>query len=187
MAVVGQEMVNPISRERWVWLHTAASTGGAFCEFELHLGQGALVAASHIHPFQQERFEVKTGAIRVKAGGVEALLGPGDSRTVEAGAVHAWSNAAEGSSVVLVRLTPALRSEDFFAGFCALAHSGKANSKGMPRNPLRLAVYAHQFRREAQLPATANPIVATILRAFAALGRAVGIETPERGAENAPG
>jgi mannose-6-phosphate isomerase-like protein (cupin superfamily) len=187
MAVVGQEMVNPISRERWVWLHTAASTGGAFCEFELHLGQGALVAASHIHPFQQERFEVKTGAIRVKAGGVEALLGPGDCRTVEAGAVHAWSNAAEGPAVVLVRLTPALRSEDFFAGFCALAHSGKANSKGMPRNPLRLAVYAHQFRREAQLPATANPIVSTILGAFAALGRAVGIETPERGAENAPG
>ena len=87
----------------------------------------------------------------------------------------------------MVRLTPALRSEDFFAGFCALAHSGKANSKGMPRNPLRLAVYAHQFRLEAQLPATANPIVLTILRAFAALGRAVGIETPERGAENAPG
>jgi hypothetical protein len=56
MAVVGQEMVNPISRERWVWLHTAASTGGAFCEFVLHLGHGALVAAPHIHPFQQERF-----------------------------------------------------------------------------------------------------------------------------------
>lgn len=184
MAVVGQEMVNPISRERWVWRHTADSTGGEFCEFELHLGPGALVAAPHMHPFQQERFEVRTGAIRVRAGGAEELLGPGESRTVAAGAVHAWSNAADGPSVVLVRLTPALRSEDFFAAFCELAHSGKANSKGLPRNPLRLAVYAHAFRREAQLPAGANPIVSTILRAFAALGRAVGIEAPQRGVES---
>ena len=177
-AVVGQEMVNPISRERWVWVHTADSTGGEFCEFELHLGQDAVVAAPHMHPFQHEWFEVKTGLISLKAERVEKRLGPGDSWTVEPGVVHAWSNASDGASTVLVRLTPALRSEDFFASFCWLAQAGKANSKGLPRNPLRLAVYAHEFRREVQLPITANPVGATALRMFAALGRVTGIAIP---------
>ena len=35
----------PVSRERFVWRHTATSTGGAYCEFDLHLGEGAVVAA----------------------------------------------------------------------------------------------------------------------------------------------
>lgn len=151
MATVGQVMVNPNSGERFVWLHPAASTGGEFCEFELHLDASAVVAAAHLHPAQQECFEVRTGSIRVRSEGREEILGPGDQRAIEAGAVHAWGSAASGSSIV-VRLTPALRSENFFASFCALAQAGKANAKGMPRNPLQLAVLAHEYRQEAQLP-----------------------------------
>ncbi len=42
---------------------------------------------------------------------------------------------------VVVRLTPALRSEEFFETFCGLAQAGKLNEKGMPRNPLQLVVW----------------------------------------------
>ncbi len=176
MAAVGEEMVNPVSRERFVWRYTAESTRGEFCEFDLHLGEGALVAAPHLHPGQQERFEVKSGSIRLRAQGHEELLAVGDVRTVEPGAVHAWGNAARGETLVTVRLTPALRSEAFFASFCNVANEGQANAKGMPRNPLRLAVLAHEYRDVARLPGAAGSAPAmALLAALSGLGRAFGI------------
>ena len=176
MAAVGEEMVNPVSRERFVWRHTAESTDGEFCEFDLHLGEGALVAAPHLHPGQQERFEVKSGSIRLRSEGQEELLYAGDVRTIESGAVHAWGNAASGETLVTVRLTPALRSEAFFASFCKVANEGRTNTKGMPRNPLRLAVLAHEYKDVARLPGAAGSAPAmTLLAQLSRLGRAFGI------------
>lgn len=176
MATVGEEMVNPVSRERFVWTHTAESTDGGFCEFDLYLGEGALVAAPHLHPGQQERFEVKRGAIRLSSGGQEEVLRVGDVRTIEPCTVHAWGNEGGEEALVTVRLTPALRSEAFFTSFCRVANAGQANARGMPRNPLRLAVCAHEYKDVARLPGAAgSPPAMALLAALAALGRAFGI------------
>jgi quercetin dioxygenase-like cupin family protein len=178
MAKVGEEMVNPVSGERFVWRHTAASTGGAYCEFDLHLSEGAVVAAPHVHPAQQERFEVKSGLIRLRSEDREELLSAGDVRTIEPGTTHAWGNAASGETLVTVRLTPALRSEALFTSFCRVASEGHANAKAMPRNPLRLAVLAHEYRDVARLPGAAGTAPAlAIFGAAARVGRAFGIRT----------
>ncbi len=176
MAVVGEEMVNPVSRERFVWRHTSDTTGGAFCEFDLYLGEGAVVAAAHLHPGQLERFEVRSGSIRLRCDGREEVLSAGDVGTAAAGMTHAWGNAANGETRVTVRLTPALRSEEFFASFCRVANEGHANGKAMPRNPLRLAVLAHEYRDVARLPGAAGSApTRAILGIIAGLGRALGI------------
>jgi hypothetical protein len=79
--------------------------------------------------------------------------------------------------VVLVRLTPALRIEDFFETFCGLARDGKANSKGIPRNPLQLAVLAHEYRHEVRLAGVAGrPPLTSLVRGLATLGRAAGCQ-----------
>src|SRR5438270_13953917 len=176
MAKVGEEMVNPVSRERFVWRHTAESTGDAFCEVDLRLGDGAVVAAPHVHPGQQERFHVRSGLIRLQSEGREEVLSVGDVRTIEPGTTHSWGNAASGETLVTVRLTPALRSEAFFASFCQVANEGRTNAKGMPRNPLRLAVLAHEYRDVARLPGAAGGAPAmTLLALLSRLGRAFGI------------
>ena len=176
MAEVGEEMVNAVSGERFVWRHTATSSGGAYCEFDLHLGEGAVVAAPHVHPGQQERFAVKSGSIRLRSEDQEELLSAGDVRTIEPGTIHSWGNAASGETLVTVRLTPALRSEAFFTSFCRLANEGHANAKAMPRNPLRLAVLVHEYRDVARLPGAAGTAPAlAIFGAFARIGRAFGI------------
>jgi hypothetical protein len=64
MAQVGQQKVNPVTRERFVWRHTDESTQGRFAEFDVHLGEGAVVAAAHVHPAQREQFRVQSGSIR---------------------------------------------------------------------------------------------------------------------------
>src|SRR5262245_16107089 len=129
MAQVGQEMVNATTRERLVWRHTAASTGGEFAEFDLHLGVGATVAVRHTHPNQREDFRVESGAIRLRRGRREETLAVGDERSVDAGVPHSWANVGSGEAHVVVRFTPALRSEEFFETFCGLAEAGKLNKR----------------------------------------------------------
>lgn len=167
MALVGQEMVNPATRERLVWRETATSTNGRHCEFDLYLGEGAVVAMPHMHPQQTEQFWVESGSLRLRIGRQEQALCAGDERTVLAGTAHAWGNTAAGETHVVVRMTPALRAEDFFETFCGLGRDGKLGSRGMPRNPLQLAVWAFDFRREVALPsalaqASALPFVALL-------------------------
>lgn len=175
MAVVGEEMVNPATRERLVWRETAASTGGSYCEFDLHLDEGAVVAMPHMHPHQTERFWVKSGTLRLRIGRQEETLRAGDEQTVVAGMPHAWGNIGAGEAHVVVRLTPALRAEDFFETFCGLGREGKLSSRGMPRNPLQLAVWAFDFRREVALPsAMAQAFALPIVAVLAVIGRLTG-------------
>lgn len=84
---------------------------------------------------------------------------------------HSWGNAASGATLVIVRLTPALRSEAFFASFCRVANEGHANAKAVPRNPLRLAVLAHEYRDVAGLSGTGGtaPALAILRPALAGL------------------
>jgi quercetin dioxygenase-like cupin family protein len=177
MARVGAEMVNPVTRERFVWRHTAASTGGEFAEFDLFLGQGATLAAAHAHPHQREDFRVERGAIVLRVGGgEEERLEAGAERSIEPGTAHTWGQAGPEEAHVVIRLTPALRSEDFFETFCGLAADGKANKKGLPRNPLQAAVLAHEFRREFALPSpAARAIGGPVLAILARLGRWTGL------------
>ena len=135
MVDVGDEMRNPLSGERFVWLATRASTQGAYCEFDLHLDAGAAVAAPHRHPHQEERFTVVSGALLLDQTGRSSRLGPGETGVIPPDVTHRWGNAADGGSHVVVRLTPALHIEDYFATFCAVATAGRATASGIPRNP----------------------------------------------------
>src|SRR5918998_884441 len=109
MTRVGAEMVNPVTRERFVWRHTAASTGGAFAEFDLFLGQGATLAAAHAHPEQREDFRVERGAIVLRVGDKEEQrLGAGAKRSIEPGTPHVWGQTGPDETHVVIRLTPAL-------------------------------------------------------------------------------
>lgn len=178
MARVGQEMVNPVTRERFVWRHTAASTGGEFAEFDLHLGEGAMVAGRHTHPHQREDFRVESGAIRLRYGNSEETLTPGDERSVDAGVPHTWANVGSGDAHVVVRFTPALRSEEFFEAFCGLAQAGKLNKRGIPRNPMQLVVWTHDFRQEIGPPSALLRLVSfPLFAALAPVGRVAGFKS----------
>jgi quercetin dioxygenase-like cupin family protein len=178
VARVGQEMDNPVTRERLVWRATADSTDGRYCEFDLHLKAGAVVALPHVHPHQQEDFRVETGTLRLRIGRQQEMLQPGDQRAVAPGAPHAWGNAGPGDTHVVVRFTPALRIEDFFETFCGLGRDGKLGSRGMPRHPLQLAVWAFAFRREVALPsAVAQSLALPLVALVAAVGRRAGYQS----------
>lgn len=179
MARVGQVFSNPHSGERFVWRATSASTGGEYCEFDLHLSAGAKLAAAHIHPRQTETFTVVAGRIRLRSGGDKRELAEGGSWVIPPGTPHFWGNAVAQPSHVVVRLAPALNIEGFFESFCAIATAGRAGSSGLPRNPLRLAVLLDGYRNEFDFPTRSMRLVlGPAMALLAVIGRAVGITNP---------
>ncbi len=162
MGKSGDVLEHPITRERIVFRKTARDTGGELLQADLYLPPGGFVAAEHIHPRQEERFEVVSGTLRGRVAGKELTAGPGEKVVVPAGTAHVWWNSGDSEMHVLVDVRPALRIENFFETFFGLAQDGKVNPKtGLP-NPLQLAVTLRAFRNElilAQPPRLAQTLL----------------------------
>ena len=68
MAYAGQIIENPVSGERITFRETAADTGGELLAIDLELRPDGHVPGMHVHPIQEERFEVTDGTMRFKLG-----------------------------------------------------------------------------------------------------------------------
>ena len=84
----------------------------------------------------------------MRSGSDRRQLSTGDDALTPAGTPHNWGNGRPKESHAVVRLTSALRIEEFFEAFCSVAEAGLAGNSGLPRNPLQLAVILNAFRRE---------------------------------------
>ena len=148
MVKSGDVLEHPITRERIIFRKTAHDTNGELLQADFYLPPGGFVAAEHIHPLQEERFEVLAGTLRGRIAGKEVTGGPGETVVVPAGTPHVWWNSGDAEMHVLVEVRPALRIEVFFETFFGLAQDTKVNPKtGLP-NPLQLAVTLQAFRNE---------------------------------------
>lgn len=175
MIHIGDSFENPVTRERFVWRATTSSTGGQYCEFDLHLGPGAKLAAAHRHPGQLESFSLLSGSLQMKVAGQRRSVLAGEDVVVPAGTAHSWGNVADTPAHVLVRLTPSLLIDEYFQAFCRIASSGQANKRGLPKNPLQFAVLLDRHRDEFALPsAFAQALAGPAVRVLAVLGRAAG-------------
>ena len=172
---VGSTFENPVTGERFVMRATAASTGGRYCEFDLHLAPGAKVAAPHRHPGKLETFSLLSGALEMAMAGQRRRVEAGEDVAVPIGVPHTWGNTSEEPAHALVRLTPSYLVDEYFAALCRVASSGRANRLGLPRNPLQFAVVFDRHRDEVALASPlAQSLAGPVVRALAVLGRAAG-------------
>lgn len=112
MAKSGDELVNPVTGLRTVFRKTAQETGGQLLQVDWIGDPGWTTGPDHVHPRQEERFEVLSGKVGLRVGGVERVLGEGEAITAPAGFAHAAWNASSDDEVhVLVDFRPALRTE----------------------------------------------------------------------------
>ena len=150
MARRGQTLVNPASGERITFRTTAAETGGELVAIDLELPRGGRVPGGlHIHPLQEERFEVVSGTMRFRMRRRRIVAGPGDVVVVRPGVPHDFANAGEGTALVRVEIRPALRMEELFETAVTLAEQGRTMLGGIPR-PLDLALFAREFEQEVR-------------------------------------
>jgi mannose-6-phosphate isomerase-like protein (cupin superfamily) len=169
----GQTIEHPVTGERMTFLKTSRETGGEYVLVELELAAGGHVAAAHVHPNQEETFEVLEGRVGFKAGEREAIVLAGGTITVPRGTPHKFWNAGEETARFRTEVRPALQFEQLIETMFTLAQDGKVNRKGMP-NPLRLAVIAKAHFDDVRLPFPPAWMQRTGLALGAPLGRLLG-------------
>jgi len=166
-------LVHPITGERLVFRKRARDTGGELFELTVYMGPASFVAVPHVHPEQEERFEISGAEVMFRIGRSEQRHAPGDVVVVPAGAPHTWWNPGQIEATTLVQFRPALDIETLFETWFGLAAAGKVNRKGVP-NPLQLMVLTRAFHREARPAPPLSWLAVPASYVLAPIGRALG-------------
>jgi mannose-6-phosphate isomerase-like protein (cupin superfamily) len=104
---------DPTSR---VWhLQTAQSSGGEVHEQRVEYRPGSPFPPTHLHPAQDEHFEVEAGQMRFVVDGTDHLVAAGETIDIPRGTPHRARNASSSQpAVVRWETRPALRTTEFF-------------------------------------------------------------------------
>jgi quercetin dioxygenase-like cupin family protein len=174
LARAGEEIYNPVQGDWIVFTQTARATGGELLSAELIVaprGGNPL----HVHPLQEEHFEVLSGTLGVQIEDEQRSLGEGEQATVPPGTPHRWYNEDDQQKAhVLFELRPALNTEILFENLYGLATDGKTDENGVA-NLLQTAVALNGLHKGEIYPAT--PPIAIQKALFALLspvGKLVG-------------
>jgi quercetin dioxygenase-like cupin family protein len=166
-------LVHPVTGERIVFHKRARDTGGELVELTISLAPGGFIAVPHVHPQQEERFEIRGAELMFRVGGKDRLYKPGEVVVVPKGVPHTWWNPSETEGAALIQLKPALDTETMFETFFGLAADGKVNAKGVP-HPLQMMVLARHFHREARPAPPVSWIAVPLSYVLAPIGRLMG-------------
>jgi len=174
MAKAGDKLYNPVQGDWIVFGQTAEDTGGELMSGEL------VVAPSggnplHVHPLQEEHFEVLSGTFGVQIGDEQRSLGEGEEATVPPGTPHRWFNEDDQKEArVSVELRPALNTETFFETLYGLARDSRTDESGVP-NPLQLAVMLDGLHKdEIYLAKPPMPVQKALFALLSPFGKLVG-------------
>jgi quercetin dioxygenase-like cupin family protein len=169
----GQSITNAVTGETLVFRTTSADSKGERVVVETFVEPNGAVAAAHVHPAQEELFEILAGEVEFKLGKQKIVAKPGDRVLVPAGTPHKFRNVGEETAHFVCEVTPALGFEQLIETMFSLAADGKVNKKGMP-NPLRLAVIARHHFGDVRLPVPPAWLQRLGLAFGAPLGRLLG-------------
>ena len=197
MAVAGDALVNPATGLRTVFRETARDTNGELLQVDWIGASGWTTGPDHVHPLQEERFEVLTGRLGLRVDGAEGVYGAGEVIVAAAGTPHAAWNAGEdevhdvvsagkeklmdttatrAERTVLVNFRPALRTATAFEALAGLARDGKTTKAGIPKNPLQAALILRHFEDEIYFVRPPLAIQRLILGPLAAIARLLGYQ-----------
>ncbi len=136
-------------------------------EVEGSWGPGGSPPPPHLHPAQDERFEILEGGLRVRLDGTERELTVGDVLEVPRGTVHAMWNPGDTPARARWQTRPALRTEQWFATV------DRAQGAGA-RGRLSLIGALPRFRDVFVLKAGPEPVVYGVLGVLGPVARLLG-------------
>lgn len=115
------------------------SQGPAMLRMEHRTTRRARLAGPHWHPELAETFTVRAGRAAIAVDGTWHSLGPGESVTIPAGAVHE-SRVEETELVLEHEITPPGRHRQMFEVMFALDRRRLLGPGGIPLDPLALGL-----------------------------------------------
>ncbi len=178
MAAAGDVIENPATGQRLTFLATARDTAGEVFRAEGVFPPGGFAGVEHVHPHQDERFEVLAGRAAFRVDGRERVLEAGETIDVPAGTPHTFGNAGDDEMRVVFEFRPALGSTDrFYEVYFGFAQEGRVNAKAMP-GLLDIAIVWASVSEHAVLAKPPAWVQNTLFRALAPVARLAGREPP---------
>lgn len=170
----GQVLINPVSGERFTFRATASETNGELLSFDLELTPDGAVPGPHVHPHQEERFEVVAGEMSFLKGARSVTARAGETVIVPPGTIHRFKNVGGTKAHVRVEVRPALNMEGLLETAVALAREGRTNGRGMP-HPLDLALFMRAFETEVKAPFVPAGVARAVMAPLAWVARRRGL------------
>jgi hypothetical protein len=140
---------------------------------------GGFAAGEHVHPHQEERFQIASGQITLRVDRQERVYAAGEHVTIPAGTPHLWWNSGNDDLRVILDFRPAGRFAEFITTFFALARAGKTNGRGLPKNVLQLAVTFAEYRDVLHGTNPPGPVQQVLFAVLDPLGRVLGYRPDE--------
>jgi quercetin dioxygenase-like cupin family protein len=164
---------NPINRDKL----TILTNDDDLFAMDYTMSPGGFIPTLHTHPKQEERFEILSGRPRFKVSRKTHDASPGEVLVVPSGTPHIFRNPTNEDVHMRVEFRPALRTAELFMTLGALAQGGKLNRRGIPRNLILGALFAHEFRNEVRQEGLLRPVNAVSIPG-AALARLLRLRLP---------
>ena len=153
------------------FLVTQEQTGGKYVELEIVLRPGAGGAPLHIHPHQEERFEVKEGVVDVFHGGVWHKLHSGDVAVVPPGMPDQFKNTSARPAKLICRISPVLDFQDMNVTVMKLINDGKIRSQKDMKSIIYSSMVLNRFPKSLRM---LNPTYRWTTSFFAFMGKCLG-------------
>ena len=129
----GDIITNPVTGQRMWFMLTGTESGGRLFRAEATFPAGGAAGAEHLHPRQDERFEVLAGTAAFTVAGEERMLETGEAVTVPKGTTHTFRNAGGGTLRALMEFRPApVSTALFYELLFGLAQEGRVDGKAQP-------------------------------------------------------
>ena len=173
MAHVDATIVNPRTGQTMIFRHTARATNGRLLQIECFSDPHGPTEPEHVHPLQESRCEMLSGALTFRIGGVERVVQAGEVVTIPAKVRHYFWNDGDEVAHYMQEFRPALRTELFFEILFGLARDGKLDDRGMP-SPLQLAVLVPAFGEEIRPISPPWPLIRVVSWLLGPLARLRG-------------
>lgn len=142
-------------------------------EVEATFGAEGKAPPKHLHPAQDEYFEVLEGLLRVRVDGEERDLRPGDTIEIPCEIVHQMWNPGVHEARVRWLTKPAGRTEQWFRAIDRLYREDMVGSNGEP-GPFAFAALLTEFDDVFRLAVGPSRVVQGVLGLLAPVGRARG-------------
>src|SRR6476469_10967702 len=114
MARPSNEITNPRTGKRMIFLKTSQDTNGEILQIECFNSPSGVKEPEHIHPFQENRFEMISGSLMFCIAGKERQVNAKEVIAIPPKVPHFFWNASDQEVHYLQEFRPALHSELFF-------------------------------------------------------------------------
>lgn len=172
MLIKGQQLLNPNSGDIYEFQETSNETNGKYVSVKITLNTKGQQVPTHIHNFQDEKFEVLSGSLTIISDGKKKKLSAGETILLPKHKAHNHYNETDSEVVFIQTITPALDFEHLLETIVGLSRDGKMpNGKAGLIQELVLLRYIDSKSTLADIPLGIQKI---LLSTVAPIGRLFG-------------